>query len=49
MKTKEIIKKDFDAVKFMRITRDKITAETKKMTFAELKKYFEQRRLRLTK
>ena len=49
MKTKEIIKKDFDAVKFMRTTRDKISAETQNMNFAELKKYFEQRRLKLKK
>jgi hypothetical protein len=49
MKTKAIIKKDFDAVKFMRKTRDKISAETQNMDFAELKKYFEQRRLKLAK
>lgn len=49
MKTKVIIKKDFDAVKFMRKTRDKISAETQNMDFAELKKYFEQRRLKLAK
>ena len=47
MKTKEIIKKEFDAVKFMRTTRDKISAETQNMNFAELKKYFEERRLKL--
>lgn len=49
MKTKEIIKKEFDAVKFMRETRDKISAETQNMNFKELKKYFEERRLKLTK
>ena len=49
MKTKEKIKKDFDAVKFMRDTRDKISSEIKNMNFEELKKYFEQRRLKLTK
>ena len=49
MKTKEIIQKDFDAVKFMRDTRDKISAEIQNMNFEELKKYFEQRRLKLTK
>ena len=49
MKTKEKIKKNFDAVKFMRDTRDKISSEIKNMNFEELKKYFEQRRLKLTK
>ena len=48
MKTKEKIKKDFDAVKFMRETRDKISSEIQDMNFEELKKYFEQRRLKLT-
>lgn len=33
----------------MRTTRDKITAETQNMNFAELKKYFEQRRLKIAK
>ena len=49
MKTKEIVKKEFDAVKFMRETRDKISLETQNMNFEELKKYFEQRRLKYTK
>jgi len=49
MKTKEIVKKEFDAVKFMRDTRDKISFEIQNMNFEELKKYFEQRRLKLTK
>lgn len=49
MKTKEIIKKDFDAVKFMRNTRDKISSETQNMNFEQLKKYFEERRLKLLK
>ena len=49
MKTKEIIKKDFDAVKFMRETRDKISLETQNMNFEQLKKYFEERRLKLAK
>ncbi len=39
---KESVKKDFDAVKFMRETRDKITLEVKGMTFEELKKYFKR-------
>ena len=49
MKTKEIVKKDFDAVKFMRDTRDKISLEIQNMNFEELKKYYEQRRLKLAK
>ena len=49
MRAKEKVKKDFDAVKFMRDTRDKISSEIKNMNFEELKKYFEQRRLKLTK
>ena len=49
MKTKEKTKKDFDAVKFMRDTRDKISSEVQNMNYEELKKYFEQRRLKLTK
>ena len=49
MKTKEIIKKDFDAVKFMRNTRDKISLETQNMNFEQLKKYFEERRLKFIK
>jgi len=49
MKTKEIAKKEFDAVKFMRETRDKISLEIQNMNFEELKKYYEQRRLKLAK
>jgi hypothetical protein len=49
MKTKAIIKKDFDAVKFMRDTRGKISLETQNMNFEQLKKYFEERRLKLAK
>ena len=33
----------FDAVKMMRDIRDKISAETKDMSFAELKKYIAAR------
>lgn len=47
MKTKEIIKKDVDFVKFMRNTRDKISSEIQNRNFEELKKYFEQRLLKL--
>lgn len=49
MKTKEVAKKEFDAVKFMRETRDKISLDIQNMNFEELKKYYEQRRLKLAK
>ncbi len=49
MKTKEIVTQDFDAVKFMRDTRDKISLEIQNMNFEELKKYYADRRLKLTK
>jgi hypothetical protein len=49
MKTKQTIKKDFDAVKFMRDTRDKISLEIQNMNFEELKKYYEQRRQKFAK
>ncbi len=49
MKTKEVTNKEFDAVKFMRETRDKISAETQNMNFEELKKYFEERRSKFEK
>jgi len=49
MKTKEIVKKDFDAVKFMRETRDKISLEIQNMNFEELQKYYSERRLKLDK
>lgn len=44
MKTKKKTIKDFDAVKFMRDARDKISKETEGMNFEELKKYFERRK-----
>ncbi len=49
MKTKEIAKKEFDAVKFMRDTRDKISLEIQNMNFEQLKKYYADRRLKLAK
>jgi hypothetical protein len=49
MKTKETIKKDFDAVKFMRETRDKISLEIQNMDFEKLKKYYAERRFKLAK
>ena len=49
MKTKETVKKEFDAVKFMRETRDKISLEIQNMNFEELKKYYAERRLKFTK
>ena len=41
----ETIKKEktFDAVKMMRDIRDKVSAETQNMTFAELKKYIQNK------
>lgn len=49
MKIKEKTKKNFDTVKMMREIRDKIDNETKGMSFEELKKYFENSRLKLKK
>jgi len=49
MKTKGIVKKDFDAVKFMRDTRDKISLDIQNMNFEQLKKYYAERRLKLAK
>ena len=41
MKTK--IKKDFDAVKFMRQARDKISMEISDMDYKQIKEYFVKR------
>ena len=41
MKTTKV--KTFDAVKIQREIRNKISSETANMSFAELKKYIEQR------
>lgn len=38
------IKKEFDAVKFMREQRDKMSAELSKMTNKEILEYFKSRR-----
>ena len=48
MKTKEKAIKGFKAVIFMREVRDQISNEIKDMNFAELKKYYEERRIRLS-
>ena len=48
MKTKEKAIKGFKAVNFMREVRDQISNEIKDMNFAELKKYYEERRVRLS-
>jgi hypothetical protein len=37
-------KKEFDAVDFMRQTRDKISLEIADLTFEHIKEYFEKRR-----
>ena len=42
-------KKDFDAVKFMRDARDRISKETEGMNFEQLKKYFEKNKPLATK
>lgn len=47
-KSKENIIENFNAVKFMRDVRDKISSDIQNMNFEELKKYFENRRLQLT-
>lgn len=47
MKNKEKIIKDFKAVKFMREVRDKISLDIIDMDFEEIKKYFEERKLKL--
>jgi hypothetical protein len=41
---KTIIKKDFDAVKFMRQERDRISKEIADMTHEQIKEYFAKRR-----
>lgn len=47
MKTKEKAIKGFKAVSYMREVRDQISIEIKDMNFAELQKYYEERRLKL--
>jgi len=47
MNNKDKIIKDFKAVKFMREVRDKISNDIKDMNFEQLKKYFEDRKLKL--
>ena len=47
METKKEIIKDFKAVKFMRGVRDKISTDIKDMNFAQIKLYFEQRKVKL--
>ena len=49
MTTKKIVKKEFDAVKFMRVTREKVSLEIQNMNFEGLKKYYAERRLKLVK
>ena len=41
--------KDFDAVQMMREIRDKVNAETKGMSFEELRKYIDSKLLKKTK
>ena len=49
MNTKKTLKKEFDAVGFMRERRTKIAGETEGMSFTELKKYFGQKKVNPTK
>ena len=44
---KEKIIKGFKAVALMREVRDQISSEIKDMNYAELRKYYEERRLKL--
>jgi hypothetical protein len=46
-KSKTDIIEGFRAVEFMRAVRDQISRETQNMPFAELKKYFEERRRKI--
>jgi hypothetical protein len=48
MKNKNKIIKDFKAVNFMREVRDKINHDIKDMNFEQLKKYFEDRKVKLS-
>ncbi len=48
MKTKEKPIQGFKAVNFMREVRDQISNEIKDMNFEELRKYYKERRLKLT-
>jgi len=41
---KTLTKKSFDAVKFMRQTRDKISRDIADMNYKQLKEYFSKRR-----
>ena len=47
MKNKDKIIKDFKAVKFMRDVRNKINKDVKDMNCEQLKKYFEERKLKV--
>ena len=49
MDKKDRKEKEFDTVRYFRGVKEKIAEETKEMTFAEFKKYLNQRKLRLEK
>lgn len=50
MKTKEInVKKTFDAVKFMREQRDRISKDIMNLSPVEIVKYFEQKNNKIRK
>ena len=46
-KNTETAIKDFKAVKFMRTVRDKISIDIMDMDFEQIKKYFEERKVKL--
>jgi putative endonuclease len=48
IRNKETTIEGFKAVKFMREVRDQIRNDIKDMTFKEIMRYFEERRLKLT-
>jgi len=48
MKTNNTVIKGFKAVDFMREVRDKISLDIQDMNFEEIRKYMEERRLKLT-
>ena len=43
MKTKKKVKKEFDAVAFMRKQRERMSKDTEGMTFEQIKKYLNNR------
>lgn len=48
MINKDIVIIDFKAVKFIRKVREKISNDIKDMNFEQIKKYFEEQKLKLS-